>query len=140
MSNLYTLEKNQMTGRWSLFLLLVVLSPVSSAISAPSVEEAVNGLVSDALAANLELDGALAQTSQRLAALDQARALYLPSLDFNARYSRGSGGRTIDFPKSPPKRRRAGTAPEIRCTMPGWQRPSTRLRRIDPSPARKGTG
>jgi outer membrane protein len=98
MSNFYTLEKNSMTGRWSVFLFLVALSSASFAISAPSVEEAVSGLVSDALTANLELDGALAQTSQRLAALDQARALYLPSLDFNARYSRGSGGRTIDFP------------------------------------------
>jgi outer membrane protein len=98
MSNLYTLENTKKTGRWSIFALIVLLAPTSLATSAPSVEEAVSGLVSDALAANLELDGALAQTSQRLAALDQARALYLPSLDLNARYTRANGGRTIDFP------------------------------------------
>jgi outer membrane protein len=98
MSNLYTLENTKKTGRWSIFALIVLLAPASLATSAPSVEEAVSGLVSDALAANLELDGALAQTSQRLAALDQARALYLPSLDLNARYTRANGGRTIDFP------------------------------------------
>jgi outer membrane protein len=63
-----------------------------------SVEEAVDGLVADALQANLELEGAGANVAQRVAALDQARALYLPSLDLSARYSRASGGRTIDFP------------------------------------------
>jgi outer membrane protein TolC len=35
---------------------------------------------------------------QRLAALDQARARYLPVIDFAARYSVADGGRTIDFP------------------------------------------
>ena len=63
-----------------------------------SVQEAVGSLVADALSANLELDGAGASVAQRLAALDQARALYLPSLDFSARYTRANGGRTIDFP------------------------------------------
>jgi outer membrane protein len=107
MSNLYTVEKNNNANRRSLLLFIVALSPAAFAqvtpviaplVPAPSVEEAVSGLVSDALAANLELDGAIAQTVQRLAALDQARALYLPSLDLSARYSRGAGGRTIDFP------------------------------------------
>jgi outer membrane protein len=63
-----------------------------------SVEEAVSSLVADALAANLELDGATAGVAQQLAALDQARALYLPSLDFAARYTSANGGRTINFP------------------------------------------
>src|SRR5579863_6852626 len=63
-----------------------------------SVEEAVSGLVADALAANLELDAAGGGVAQRLAALDQAKALYLPSLDFSARYTRANGGRSIDFP------------------------------------------
>jgi outer membrane protein TolC len=62
------------------------------------VEEAVSSLVADALAANLELEGASAGVAERLAALDQARARYLPSLDFSARYSAADGGRTIDFP------------------------------------------
>jgi outer membrane protein len=63
-----------------------------------SIESAVDSLVSDALDANLELDGATSGVAERLAALDQARALYLPSLDFSERYTRASGGRTIDFP------------------------------------------
>jgi outer membrane protein TolC len=76
-------------------------APSSSPAFAPaagSLEEAVDGLVADALAANLELDGASAGVAGRLAALDQARARYLPSLDFTSRYTRADGGRTIDFP------------------------------------------
>jgi outer membrane protein TolC len=65
---------------------------------APTIDEAVERLVADALAANLDLAAATAETEARLAALDQARARYLPALDLDARYSRASGGRTIDFP------------------------------------------
>src|SRR5271163_1489412 len=74
------------------------LAAPAAAPAPGSVEEAVNGLVADALAANLELDEAGASVAQRLASLDQARALYLPALDLSARYTRANGGRTIDFP------------------------------------------
>jgi outer membrane protein len=63
-----------------------------------SIQPAADSLVADALAANLELDGANAGVAERLAALDQARARYLPSIDFSARYSRADGGRSIEFP------------------------------------------
>jgi outer membrane protein len=81
-------------------LALAILPASAPALAAElgSVEEAVDNLVADALAANLELDGANAGVAERVAALDQARARYLPSLDFSARYSRADGGRTIDFP------------------------------------------
>ncbi len=78
-------------------------APVEPAPAEPvpisqTIEEAADALVADALAANLQLDGAGASVTQRLAALDQARASYWPSLDFNGRYTRAGGGRTIDFP------------------------------------------
>src|SRR5271168_4918129 len=97
MSNFYTGVKVAATG---VALLLGGLASASSTASDPalSVDEAVSALVADALAANLELDAAGGGVAQRLAALDQARALYLPSLDFSARYTRANGGRTIDFP------------------------------------------
>jgi outer membrane protein TolC len=63
-----------------------------------SVTDASDELVADALAANLELDAAAASVQQRLAALDQARARYLPALELSSRYTRASGGRSIDFP------------------------------------------
>ena len=62
------------------------------------IEAAVDGLVEDALAANLQLDVAGAELAQRLAALDQARARYRPVLDFDARYSAADGGRVISLP------------------------------------------
>jgi outer membrane protein len=84
------------------FLIAMVLAPSSAGAQGQSepgsIQRAADSLVADALAANLELDGANAGVAERLAALDQARARYLPSLDFSARYSRADGGRTIEFP------------------------------------------
>jgi outer membrane protein TolC len=64
----------------------------------PRLEDGLALLVDDALAANLELRAESASVQQRMAALDQARARYLPVIDFAARYSAADGGRTIDFP------------------------------------------
>ena len=69
-----------------------------SAPTAASIGSVVDGLVADALAANLELAASGAGVEARRAALDAARARYLPALDFAARYSRADGGRTIDLP------------------------------------------
>ena len=98
MSNFYTSAKAFVAGMALLLGGVAVASPQGLPESVVSVEDAVSGLVADALAANLELDAAGGEVAQRLAALDQARALYLPSLDFSARYTRANGGRTIDFP------------------------------------------
>ena len=98
MSNFYTDVKALAAG--VALLLAGTALAFAKDLSGPalSVEDAVGGLVSDALTANLELDVAGGGVAQRLAALDQARALYLPSLDFTARYTAANGGRTIDFP------------------------------------------
>jgi outer membrane protein TolC len=71
-----------------------VIAPASTG----TVEEGLRQVVDDALAANLELRAGTASVAQRLAALDQARARYLPVLDFAGRYSVADGGRTIEFP------------------------------------------
>jgi outer membrane protein len=63
-----------------------------------TVEDGLREVLDDALAANLELRAGSAGVQQRMAALDQARARYLPVLDFDARYSVADGGRTIEFP------------------------------------------
>ncbi|MDP9091148.1 MAG: TolC family protein [Pseudomonadota bacterium] len=100
MSTLCTGETSRSANLCGILLGLAALGFAATAVSseAASVEEAVNGLVAEALLANLEIESAGAGVAQRLAALEQARALYLPSLDFNARYTRADGGRTIDFP------------------------------------------
>ena len=87
-------------------LALLVLGPAEAATPPAArspdelvtVEEALQLLLDDALAANLELRAGNATVAQRLAALDQARARFLPSVDLLARYSRADGGRTIEFP------------------------------------------
>ena len=98
MSNFYTNVKACAAAAALLLGAVAWASAQGAPDSVVSVEDAVSALVADALAANLELDAAGGEVAQRLAALDQARALYLPSLDFSARYTRASGGRTIDFP------------------------------------------
>jgi outer membrane protein len=62
------------------------------------IEEALQEVLDEALAANLELQAGGATVQQRMAALDRARARYLPVLDFVARYSVADGGRAIDLP------------------------------------------
>ena len=62
------------------------------------MEEGLQRLVDEALEANLQLRASGATVQQRLAALEQARARYLPAIDFAARYTVADGGRTIDIP------------------------------------------
>src|SRR5260370_35040695 len=103
MSNLCTGVKSN--RRRAAFLgLLVAISPAAGSLATqampftpappatpaqpstpPTVEEAVGGLGYDALAANLELEGAGAGVAQRLAAPDPTRARYLPALGFSRR-------------------------------------------------------
>ena len=75
--------------------------PPAAATTSPAaatVEDGLRQVLEDALAANLELRAGSAGVEQRIAALDQARARYLPSVDFAGRYSVADGGRTIEFP------------------------------------------
>jgi outer membrane protein len=64
----------------------------------PEVERVTDGLVAEALEANLGLDQAEANVDQRFAVLDQARAEYLPQIDMQLRYSEANGGRTLEIP------------------------------------------
>ena len=76
-------------------------SPPPAAPAAPplvTMEDGLRQVIDEALTANLELRASGATVQQRLAALDQARARYLPVIDFAARYSVADGGRTIEFP------------------------------------------
>ncbi len=79
-------------------VLAAIPNAPASTLPASTMEDVLRQLVDEALAANLELRASRASVQQRLAALDQARARYLPAIDFAARYSVADGGRTIDFP------------------------------------------
>ncbi len=82
----------------ALFLLVLIMLPIVAGAASTTVEQALEQVLSEALTANLELRAQDATVQQRLAALDQARARYLPALDFVARYSVADGGRTLDVP------------------------------------------
>jgi outer membrane protein TolC len=82
----------------ALGLLLLALAQLAAPASAAELEAGLQQLIDEALVANLELRAAGSSVQQRLAALDQARARYLPVIDFSARYSMADGGRTIEFP------------------------------------------
>jgi outer membrane protein TolC len=67
-------------------------------VAGDPVEVTVKNLVAEALSANLELEEAGASVDQRIAALDQSRARFRPTLDFSARNTRAGGGRVVDIP------------------------------------------
>ena len=92
-------------------LLLVLLAPsVLTSESAPSEASAsmavlempssqiLERYVAEGLRGNLALAQREIDVETSLAALDEARALFRPSLSLNARYSRAGGGRNIEFP------------------------------------------
>lgn len=68
---------------------------------APLVQRIADELVAEALEANLGLAAEEANVDGREAALDAARARFLPVIDLQLRYSQADGGREVEFPVSP---------------------------------------
>jgi outer membrane protein len=62
------------------------------------IQRVADELVAEALESNLGLTAVQAGVDQRLAALDAARARFLPTIDLQLRYSQADGGREIEFP------------------------------------------
>ena len=81
-------------------LALLLAAPVAATADtdAPAVERVADALVAEALESNLGLSAVQAGVDQRLAALDVARARFLPTLDLQLRYSEADGGREIELP------------------------------------------
>ncbi|MGB5131142.1 MAG: TolC family protein, partial [Steroidobacteraceae bacterium] len=81
------------------FALSLSLAAAAAATpDAPAVQRVADALVAEALESNLGLTAVQAGVDQRLAALDAARARFLPTLDLQLRYSRADGGRKIELP------------------------------------------
>ncbi len=97
MSKDYTTEQFGLAG-FMLALLLATQASATPAADAPAVERVADALVAEALESNLGLTAVQAGVDQRLAALDAARARFLPTLDLQLRYSRADGGREIELP------------------------------------------
>ena len=61
-------------------------------------QSTLDNYIQEALSSNLALQQKELSYTKSLAALKEAKAMYLPVLAVNARYSRANGGRTFDIP------------------------------------------
>src|SRR3712207_6230496 len=78
---------------YSLLLLSILLT--AEAQTQPSL---LDRYVEEGLKSNLALQGQNLSLEKSLRALEEAKGMFLPTLDLNARYSRAAGGRMIEFP------------------------------------------
>jgi outer membrane protein len=76
--------------------LAFILWVIASAVQAE--ESVLEKYVNQALQNNLALQQQQFSLEKSLAALKEARGLFLPSIGINARYTRAGGGREIEFP------------------------------------------
>jgi len=83
--------------RKSLSLLIWLLGGLLPA-AAQTASATLDAYVAEGLQSNLALKGQTLSLEKSLRALAEAKGLFLPSLDLNARYSRAGGGRNISFP------------------------------------------
>lgn len=66
--------------------------------TAAGEEDILKNYIKEGLVSNLALQQQAFDLQKSLKALEEARGLFLPSLDLIARYSRAQGGRSIEFP------------------------------------------
>jgi outer membrane protein TolC len=83
--------------RKPLYLLTLLLGGLLST-GAQTPPAMLDAYVAEGLQSNLALKGHSLSLEKSLRALEEAKGMFLPSLDLNARYSRAGGGRTIEFP------------------------------------------
>ena len=76
----------------------MVAAPANTDTTLPPVGEVIDRYVREALSSNLALHEDSLQVAQNMAALDEARAHFLPTVSFDARYTRAEGGRQVDIP------------------------------------------
>ena len=79
-------------------LVKIVVLTVLSASALQAQNETLDGFVRHALDSNLALKQADFSYQKSMAALNEARGMFLPSVSLEARYSRAQGGRIIDLP------------------------------------------
>jgi outer membrane protein TolC len=84
--------------RPALVLLLAPAAWAAPARAQSGPSPVLDGYVTQGLQSNLALQQRQASRAKAEAALQSARALFYPTLDFNARYSVADGGRRIELP------------------------------------------
>jgi outer membrane protein len=79
-------------------VLAVSFSSLVSGAEPRPLGEVIDGYVREGLRSNLALQTESLEVERSIAALDGARARFLPEVSFNARYSRSEGGREFEVP------------------------------------------
>jgi outer membrane protein len=79
-------------------LAVSISSPVPAAGNSRPLGEVIDEYVREGLQSNLALRTETLEVERSIAALDGARARFLPEVSFNARYTRAEGGREFDVP------------------------------------------
>lgn len=77
---------------------LVLVVVVGVAATAGAASPTLDDYVAEGLRSNIALSTRRISWQQSLAALGEARGMFMPSLSLEARYSRAGGGRQITFP------------------------------------------
>jgi outer membrane protein TolC len=77
---------------------ILIIMIISFGLGLKAENKIIERYISTALDNNLALKQQDFSYRRSVAALDQARGLFLPSIDINARYSRAEGGRMIEIP------------------------------------------
>ena len=73
-------------------------APPRSTPERPAASEVIDGYVREALRSNLALHEDSLEVDRNIAALDEAKAHFLPTVSLDARYTRAEGGREVDIP------------------------------------------
>lgn len=79
-------------------LIITLLLIGAACIQVFSQSSILDSYVEEGLKTNLALQQQHINLEKNVAALQEAKALFLPTLDLDARYSRAAGGRLIEFP------------------------------------------
>ena len=78
--------------------MICLLISISSMADAKPLGEVIDSYVDEGLRSNLSLQSQTLEVERNLAALDAARARFLPAFGLEARYTRADGGREISIP------------------------------------------
>ncbi len=83
---------------WFRIVVLILLGAGGTALAYGQGEDPLDRYLREGLNNNLALEQQNLDLEKNLAALQEARGLFFPSLSLQARYSRAGGGRQIEFP------------------------------------------
>ena len=90
--------KTRPTWKSITYVLVMLFTGATASAEQRPLQTVLDDYIAEAMRSNLALQSETYSVEQSQAALDAARARYLPSLALSARYTLNDGGRDIEFP------------------------------------------